>query len=69
MNREVKNALANQRQGPPSLLKDLSKNTNLVEDVEYLLLEKFLQNLCSGCGGEVQNVEFRAAIFLYESTR
>ena len=32
------------------------KNTNLVEDLEYLLPGMFLKNLLSGCRGKVKNV-------------
>ena len=37
-----------------------TKNTNLVEDVEFLLSVKFRQNLFSGFGGEVKNVKVYA---------
>ena len=33
-----------------------SKNTNLVEGIEYLLPVKFHEILCSGFRGEVENV-------------
>ncbi|KAK3086354.1 hypothetical protein FSP39_017317 [Pinctada imbricata] len=34
-----------------------SKNTNLVEGIEYLLPVKFPEILCSGCRGDVENVK------------
>ena len=34
-----------------------TKNTNLVEDLEYLLPVKFREILCSGCRGDVENVK------------
>ena len=33
-----------------------TKNTNLVEDLEYLLPVRFREILCSGCRGDVENV-------------
>ena len=37
-----------------------TKNTNLEEDVEFLLSVKFRQNMFSGFGGEVKNVKVYA---------
>ena len=37
-----------------------TKNTNLVEDPEYLLPVKFREILCSGCRGDVENVKVYA---------
>ena len=55
------------------MLTDRPKNTNLVEDVEDLLLDKSRQNPFIGCRGEVEKCvsksEARAAIYVDGSTR
>ena len=50
----VENASANQSPWWPDLFTD---NTNLVEDLEYLLPVKFREIMCSECRADVEKVK------------
>ena len=57
--KEVQKASANQRPGRPYWMSDRHKNTNLVEDVEFLLSVKFRQNLFSCFKGQGRRKQFQ----------